>query len=133
MILSILLIFVLVWMIRTRRLQERHAILWLVAAGGIVILGVSEGALDAVSRALGISYPPSALFLIVVGFLGLALLDAVITISRLTDRVRTLAQRLAMLDERLDRLVEHSDAVGSQEPSPTHPPGNPPDPVTVAE
>lgn len=106
MIVSVLLILVILWLIRTRRLQERHAILWLVAAGGIVVLGVSGGALAAVARAVGIAYPPSALFLIVVGFLGLALLDAVVTISRLTDRVRTLAQRVAILDERLERLVE---------------------------
>lgn len=107
-VVSIMLILVILWLIRSRRLQERHAILWLVGACVIVILGVSSGALSAVSSAVGIAYPPSALFLIVVGFLGLALLDAVVTISRLTDRVRTLAQRVALLDERLEALTRKS-------------------------
>lgn len=110
LIVSCVAIVAILWLIRTRRLQERHALIWLVGAGVIVILGVSSSALEAVSRAVGIAYPPSALFLVVVSFLGVALLECVITISRLTDRVRTLAQRLAILDERLDALMnqDHS-------------------------
>ena len=50
-------------------------------------------------------------------FLGLAILDAVVTISTLMARVRTLAQRLAMVEERLPE-VENSTDTSLSEPSP---------------
>lgn len=104
-------------MIRTRRLQERHALIWL---GGAVIMGTlaaSEALLGWIADLLTIRYPPSALFLIVVAFLGVALIDCVITISRLTDRTRTLAQRLAIVEERLARM-EGTTATGRPSDAP---------------
>jgi hypothetical protein len=104
LILAVAVIVVVLFLIRTRRLQERHALIWLAGAVVIVILGISSGALAGLASALGIAYPPSALFLVVVAFLAFALLEATIALSRLTLRVRTLAQRLAMLDEEVRRL-----------------------------
>jgi hypothetical protein len=106
-IVSVVLIVVLLALVRTRRLQERQAVLWLAAGFVVVILGLWEDALTWVADLFGIAYPPSALFLLVAMFLGVALLDAVITISRLTVRTRTLAQSIALLDERLERM--HSE------------------------
>lgn len=101
---SIAMIALLITLIRKRKLQERQAILWLAAGIGVVIFGLWDGALEVAASAFGIAYPPSALFLLVVVFLGIALLDAAITISRLSVRTRTLAQRVAILDERLEDL-----------------------------
>jgi hypothetical protein len=104
-IVSSVLIFLVLGLIRSRKLQERQALLWLFGCVAVVVLGVSSGALAAFSDLLGIAYPPSALFLLVVAFLGLALLDAVITISKLSVRTRTLAQRLALMDERIEQMA----------------------------
>lgn len=98
-------------MIRTRRLQERHALIWLIGAIVLGTLAASEALLGWIADLLTIRYPPSALFLIVVAFLGVALIDCVITISRLTDRNRTLAQRLAIVEERVAQ-IEAREAEG---------------------
>jgi Uncharacterized conserved protein (DUF2304) len=98
---------VIVWillLIRNRRLQERHAILWLAAAIISAVLGAWQDGLGAFSRAIGVSYPPSALFLVVFVLFGLILLDTVIELSRTVARTRTLAQRIALLEERLRRV-----------------------------
>lgn len=94
-------------MIRTRRLQERHALIWLAGAVVLGTLAASEALLGWLADLLTIRYPPSALFLVVVAFLGVALIDCVITISRLTDRSRALAQRLAIVEERLAQLEQN--------------------------
>ena len=94
----------IVWLIRTKRLQERHAILWLVAAIISAILGIWQDGLGMFSRLIGVAYPPSALFIVVFVLLGLILLDTVIELSRTVRRTRTLAQRVALLEERLERL-----------------------------
>jgi hypothetical protein len=103
-VLSVLLIGAILFLIRTRRLQERYALLWLGAAIGVVVFGLWDTGLGWVARLFGIAYPPSALFLIVSLFLVAVIMHAVITISRLSQHIQTLAQRLALLDERLRTL-----------------------------
>ena len=98
-------------LIRTRRLQERFAILWLLAAAGIVILGLWTDALGVLADVMGIAYPPSALFLIVSAFVLIVLLHSAVVLSRLSGQSQTLAQRLAMLEERMHRLE------GGEEPA----------------
>ena len=113
----------IVWLIRTKRLQERHAILWLVAAIISAILGIWQDGLGMFSRLIGVAYPPSALFIVVFVLLGLILLDTVIELSRTVRRTRTLAQRVALLEERLERLengdVADLDATRSTSGPPT--------------
>ena len=106
---SIAFVAAIVLLIRARRLQERFAILWIVTAVGVVVLGLWTDALDLLARAVGIAYPPSALFLLVSVFVVLVLLHTAIVLSRLSDQNQTLAQRVATLDERLRRL-EGADA-----------------------
>ncbi|MFN8109082.1 MAG: DUF2304 domain-containing protein [Thermoleophilia bacterium] len=111
-------------MIRSRRLQERHAMIWLLGGVVIVLLGAIPALLAAFSRLLGIAYPPSALFLVLVGFLGVALLDATLSISRLTNRMRSLAQRVALMDEELRRLrdgLAAREEPTAREDAPTRP------------
>ena len=61
---SAALIIAILALIRTRRLQERYAILWLIAASGVVVFGLWTAALEGLADALGIAYPPNALFLL---------------------------------------------------------------------
>jgi hypothetical protein len=117
-ILSVLLIGAILALIRTRRLQERYALLWLGAAVGVVVFGLWDTGLGFVARLFGIAYPPSALFLIVSLFLVAVIMHAVITISRLSTHVQTLAQRLALLDERLRTLEREGEGAGDPDADP---------------
>jgi hypothetical protein len=103
-IVSIALIAVVTVLIRTRRLQERYALLWLVAAAGVVVFGLWINALEVVADVVGIAYAPSALFLLVAAFLVLVILDLAIVVSRLVTRLHTLAQRHSLLEERVHQL-----------------------------
>jgi hypothetical protein len=111
------LIILLISLIRTRRLNERYALLWLIASLGVILFGLWPAALEALAGIFGIAYPPSALFLLVGVLFGLVLLDSAIAISKLQDRVETLAQHVAVTEERL-RLLE----TGQGPPQPPPPP-----------
>jgi hypothetical protein len=50
-----------------------------------------------------VAYPPNALFLIAFGFVMVLLLHFSLAVSRLSDQTKVLAQRLALLEERLHR------------------------------
>ena len=99
---SILLILVVLELIRSRRLRERYALLWL--ATGIVLLVLSawrEG-LNTIAGWFGIrSYPPAVLFAVGALFVLAVLLHYSTVISRLSDQNVVLAQRLALLEQEL--------------------------------
>jgi hypothetical protein len=88
-------------LVRRRRLMERYAILWL--ASGLVLLGLAiwRNGLEKIANGLGVAYPPNALFLIAFGFVLVLLLHFSIAVSKLADQSKILAQRIALLEERV--------------------------------
>jgi hypothetical protein len=100
---SALLLFVIFELVRSRRLMERYALLWLFS--GLVLLGLAvwRNVLEIVAKAIGVFYPPSALFIVAFGFVLLLLLHFSVVVSRLSDQNKLLSQRLALLEERAMR------------------------------
>ncbi len=98
-------LFVLVFeLVRRRRLMERYALLWLFAAATLLGLAVWRNLLETIASAVGIFYAPSALFVIAFGFVLIMLLHFSLVTSRLADQNKVLAQRLGLLQQRLDEL-----------------------------
>ena len=92
-----LLVFV-VEAIRRSRLNARYAILWLGAGAVLVLLSLYRPLLDWVARGLGVSYPPSLLFLVAFLFLLCIVLHYSLVISSHRDSIRRLAQAVALLE-----------------------------------
>jgi hypothetical protein len=91
-------------LVRRRRLMERYALLWLFATVVLLALAVWRDLLERVSSAVGIFYAPSALFAIAFAFVLVLLLHFSLVISRLADQNKVLAQRIGIIQQRLDRL-----------------------------
>jgi hypothetical protein len=99
---SLLLILVVFELIRSRRLRERYALLWLLTGVVLLVLSLWRGGLNTIAGWFGISgYPPAILFAVGILFILLVLLHYSTVISRLSDQSTILAQRLALLEERL--------------------------------
>jgi hypothetical protein len=104
---SAVLLVVLLELVRRRRLLERYALLWLFSAGVLLALSIWSPLLDWLATdVFGIKYPPNALFAVAFGFVLVLLLNFSLAVSRLTDQSKVLAQRLALLEERLHRQEE---------------------------
>jgi hypothetical protein len=100
---SIVLLLVVFELIRTRRLRERYALLWLVTGLVLVTLAAWRSGLNTIARWLGVStYPPAVLFAVGLLFVILVLLHYSTVISRLVDQNTILAQRLALLEAKVD-------------------------------
>lgn len=112
---AVALLFVVLELVRRRRLQERYALVWLGSAVILLGLAIWRDALDKVSNLVGITYPPNALFFIAFGFILVLLLHFSAAVSRLADQSKVLAQNLALMEERL-RRVEAPDAEAEPEP-----------------
>jgi len=106
---SILLLLVVLELIRSRRLKERYALLWLATGIVLLVLSAWRGGLNTIARWLGVTgYPPAVLFAVGILFVILVLLHYSTVISRLSDESVTLAQRLALLEQRLGEEDEAS-------------------------
>ena len=107
------LLFAILELVRSRRLLERYAILWLFSAAALLALAAWKGLLEKIANAVGIYYAPSALFVIAFGFILLLLLHFSVAVSRLAEQAKVLAQRMALLEARNreleNRLNEESE------------------------
>jgi glycosyltransferase involved in cell wall biosynthesis len=99
---SFLLLVVVFELIRSRRLRERYALLWLLT--GVVLLALSlwRDGLNTIAGWFGVeTYPPAILGAIGALFILVVLLHYSTVISRLSDQNTILAQRLALLEQEL--------------------------------
>ena len=100
---SFVLLAIVFELIRSRRLRERYALLWLLT--GLVMLALSlwRGGLNTVAGWAGVhSYPPAMLFAVAGLFVIVVLLHYSTVISKLADQNTILAQRLALLEQELE-------------------------------
>jgi hypothetical protein len=101
---AVLVLVVVVELVRRRRLMERYALVWLLAAAGLFVLGVWQGLLTHLATDVGIRSAPNALFALGFAFVIALLLSMTLVISRLSEETKQLAQRLALLNDRLREL-----------------------------
>jgi Uncharacterized conserved protein (DUF2304) len=102
---SLVLILVVLELIRGRRLKERYALLWLVTGVVLLVLSLWREGLNTIAGWLGVSgYPPAILFAAATLFIIVVLLHYSTVLSELHDQNVVLAQRLALLEERLQAL-----------------------------
>ena len=100
---SIILLVIVFELIRSRRLRERYALLWLLTAVVLLALSLWRGALNTIARWVGVqTYPPAVLFAVGSLFILAVLLHYSTVISKLSDQTSILAQRVALLETRLN-------------------------------
>jgi hypothetical protein len=102
-------------LVRRKRLMERYAILWLVAGATVLVLSLAQGTIQRVAHDAGVTYAPSALFAIAFLFVLVMLVQFSMTISRLSDQNTLLAQRVALLQQRLEAEPTAANGHGAAE------------------
>jgi hypothetical protein len=103
---SLLLLLIVLELVRGRRLKERYALLWIATGLVLLVLSSWRDALNTMAGWLGVTgYPPAVLFAVATLFILLVLLHYSTVLSKLTDENVELAQRVALLEERLGRLA----------------------------
>jgi hypothetical protein len=103
----VLVLAVIIELIRRHRLQERYALLWIATGGVMLFFALWRSALDRFAELVGVAYPPSALFMVAGLFVFVVLLHFSTVLSRLSEQNKTLAQQIALLEQRLRDRDEH--------------------------
>ena len=102
-----LVIFLLVLaLVRSRKISEHFAVLWVTISFGLLLASSAAFPyLFRIARFLGIPYPPTALFLLVIFGLTLLVIQLFAWVSRLNERSRILVQQVALLRDRLNQVT----------------------------
>ncbi len=104
---SVGLLAIVLELIRSRRLRERYALLWLLAGTVLLVFSIWRDGINTIAGWVGIrTYPPAVLFAIAALFFFAVLLHYATVISRLSDQNTLLAQRLALLESRIGELED---------------------------
>jgi hypothetical protein len=117
---TLVLLLIVLELVRRRRLLERYALVWLASALILLALGIWQGLLVTIANAIGVFYPPTALFVIAFGFILVLLLHFSTAVSRLTDQSKVLAQRLALMEQRQHELEKRLADAGEPVPAIEH-------------
>jgi hypothetical protein len=98
---SILLILLIFELVRSRRLRERYALLWLLTGIVLLVLSAWREGLNTIAGWVGVQQPVALLFAVAGLFIILVLLHYSTVISKLADQNTVLAQRLALLEQQV--------------------------------
>ena len=101
----------IIQLIRRHRLREEYALVWLMAGAAILVLSVFGGLVRVLASLVDVSYPPTLVLVVGLLFALVILLSQSVTISGQANRLRDLAQTVALLERRL-RHVEQVGAAG---------------------
>jgi hypothetical protein len=106
------LLIIVLELVRRKKLKEEYSLLWLFTVIVLLLLSIWRDSLKLIANALGIFYPPNALFVIASMFILAILLHFSMVISSFKQKQQELAQKFAILNlrlEQLEKLVETTE------------------------
>src|SRR4051812_1652731 len=105
-IVTLTICLMVIGLIRRRKITEHFAVLWVaISLGLLVASSLGFPYLFQIAQFLGIPYPPSALFLLVIFGLTLLVIQLYAWVSKLNTRSRVLVQQVALLQERQKQML----------------------------
>lgn len=112
--LTIPFLLVIVRLVRKRRLRAKYSFLWLGVGSVILAFTLIPGLMESLATTVGILYPPALLFLGAIMLLLFLSVHFSWELSRLEDRMRTLAEELAIAGARIDELEQAPPVDGAR-------------------
>jgi len=98
------LLIIVLELVRRKKLKEEYSLLWIFTVVVLLVLSIWRDSLKLISHALGIFYPPNALFVVGSLFILAILLHFSVVISSFKKEHQELAQMFAILNLRLEQL-----------------------------
>jgi hypothetical protein len=109
---SLLLVSAVLWLVYRRRLREEYTPIWMGVALALVLVSVRLDWLYALTRAIGAWTPSSLIFFLGEVFLVVICLNYAVRLSRTGEEIKNLAQEVALLRARLERLDPEEQLAG---------------------
>lgn len=105
----VLLLVFLVVLLRTRRIREKYALVWVGLAIGVVIVGAFPSAVAWLSGLLGVQTPSNLLFAFALVVLLLVCIQLSAEMTSMEESARTLTEEVALLRLDLERVSQRQN------------------------
>lgn len=102
--LSLSLVFIILELVRRKKLKEKYALLWLITGMAILLLAVFNKLLFLIISLLGIKLPINGILFLGLFFVILINLHFSTVISNLTEQNKKIIQKLALLEIELKNI-----------------------------
>lgn len=122
---ALLILVVVIELLRRGKLRERHTFWWLIAGVLSLAVAVFPTSLDWLADLLGVDTPINLVFFVGIVVLFLVCIQQSTELTQSEERIRSLAERAALLDDRIRALepgspvVDPASAGGDEQPEPT--------------
>lgn len=113
--LCVILVGFLFLLLRSRRIKEKYAGLWILVALGVAVLGAIPAIPVWLARAVGVELPVNLVFALALLVLLIVCVQLSVGVSSLDERVRTLTEEIALL--RLSVQKKSTEPSGVEQPS----------------
>jgi len=90
-------------LVRGERLKAKYSLLWLSVGGVMLFLAIVPGLFDSIARRLGVYYQPTLFLVLAVAFLLLVVVHFSFELSRMENRIRSLAEEVTFLRHDVDK------------------------------
>ena len=121
---AVLALIAIIELMRRGTLRERHAVWWFVGGVLALVIAVFPQTLTWAAQTLGITVPTNLVFFVAIGLLFLVSLQYGAELTRVEEKLRTLAEHTAFQERRiaeLERRITHDG--GHEEPAAEGPRG----------
>jgi len=105
--LGVSVLLIVINLVRTKKLKEEYAILWLFMALFLVFAPIFADTIEFISLSLGVDYAPALLIVATLVCFMLIFFHFSVTISKFSEQIKTLTQSLALTNKRLQDLEAH--------------------------
>lgn len=97
-IVAVIFMLLVGMLLRSRKLREKYAALWIVVGLLSIALALFPALLAWSAQLVGVQVPSNLLFVLAIGMLLGVVLQLSLEVSRIEDRMRVLAEHVAILD-----------------------------------
>ena len=101
---SLLFLSYVLWQIKKGRLREEYAFIWILSTIALILFSFWRNGLEVIARTFGVHDPPNLVFAGAIFAILVYLLHLSLAVSKLQMQNKTLAQELALLKEKLQKM-----------------------------
>ncbi len=106
---SISLFIVAFFLVKQRLLQDKYSLIWFFVSLFVFIMSVFDEFISLLAELIGVYYPPSLFFIILIVCIYFLLLNMSISLSKLKTQNKILTQELALTKLRMEELAKRVD------------------------
>ena len=106
LLIGIFLFIVILDLVRRKKFREELSLIWLMIGIGLILSSFADRIIDPLAFRLGISYPPSLVFMLIFFLLVLAMLYFSLVVSDLKSKNKELSQKMALLEYKVSRITQ---------------------------